>query len=179
HTVGAANPHFLEFVEAFAEVSFSLIFNPESLDREDSSCSAQVCRVRTKQSAVFPNSVKLGPQDLGVLPSMSHVNPCDVMRLPVERDGVQEDRLGNVPAPGVCHERLPTDGHCSSSHLAGTGPSPFASLEVNSALLKANQSYGRMCRVGGTLQKRRISTGGFYMAMRLSNQYSSCTDRGE
>ena len=108
-----------------------------------------------------------------VIPGMSI---CDGMRLPVERDGMQEDRLGDVPASGVCHERLPTDGHCSSSHLAGAGASPFSSLEVNSALLKADQSYGRMCRVGGTLQKRRISPSGFYMVMRLSNQYSSCTD---
>lgn len=63
------------------------------------------------------------------------MSTCDGMRLPVGRDGVQEDRLGDVPAPGICHERLPTDGHCSSSHLVGTGASPFPSLEVSSALL--------------------------------------------
>lgn len=32
HTVNAANPHFLEFVEAFGEVSFSPIINLEGLD---------------------------------------------------------------------------------------------------------------------------------------------------
>lgn len=69
---------------------------------------------------------------LQVIPSIS---TCDGMMLPVGRDGVQEDRLGDVPGPGVCHERLPTDGHCSSSHLAGVGSSPFSSIEVISALL--------------------------------------------
>lgn len=35
HTVGAANPHFFEFAEAYVEVSFSLIFNLEGLDHDE------------------------------------------------------------------------------------------------------------------------------------------------
>ncbi|EGZ69956.1 hypothetical protein NEUTE2DRAFT_69739, partial [Neurospora tetrasperma FGSC 2509] len=173
HTIDSVNPHFLESVGGFRRGGSIADIQPRKVWTMDTPLVGTMMPYLNKAISDMPHSVKLQTSDLGVLSSMS---TCDAMKQPVEPDGVQEDRLGDVLAPDVCHGRLSTDDHCSSSHQAGTGISPFPSLGVKSVLLKANQSYGRTGRVNGTLQKRRTYTSGFWMVMRLSHQYSGCTD---
>lgn len=54
YTVGAANPHFLKSVEAFAEVPFSLIFNLEGLDHGQSSSRPNSAVSEQSNQQYFP-----------------------------------------------------------------------------------------------------------------------------
>lgn len=88
-----ANPHFLAIVEAFSEVSFSLILNLKGLDTPLVGQILPCVNKAISGIARLGEAPNTGPRCVSryvvyvpqVIPAMS---TCDDMRLPVEQDGV-------------------------------------------------------------------------------------------